>query len=79
LPLTDLYYAGAGEAKTANGSAAAGGNWTAFSTTDQTIADVNAKTNGFENYDQDYELKIDGDENAGTFNTVTITYTITGK
>lgn len=79
LPLTDLYYAGAGEAKTANGGAAAGGNWTAFSTTDQTIADVNAKTNGFENYDQDYELKIDGDENAGTFNTVTITYTITGK
>ncbi len=80
LPLTDLYYAPAGEAKTANGTAAAGGNWTAFSTTAQTIADVSAKTSGFVSYNQDYELKIDGDENAGTaFNTVTITYTITGK
>lgn len=79
LPLSDLYFAGAGEAKTANGSAVAGGNWNAFSTIDFTIADENSKTNGFVSYNQDYELKIDGDENAGAFNTVTITYTITGK
>ncbi|NIA23928.1 MAG: hypothetical protein GWP03_07250 [Proteobacteria bacterium] len=80
LALSDLYYAPAGEAKTANGTSAAGGNWTAFSTSDQTIVDASSKTNGFETYNQDYELKIDGDENAGgPFNTVTITYTITGK
>ena len=79
LPLANLYYAAAGEAKTANGTAAAGGNWTAFSTTAATIADASAKTSGFVSYNQDYELKITGNENAGLNNTITITYTITGK
>lgn len=77
LPVTQLFYAPDGEAKTADGSAV-GGNWTAFSTVSATVTSSATKTNGWENHDQDYQLQITGNEDViDPASTVTITYTIT--
>jgi len=77
LPITQLFYAPDGEAITADGNAAPGGNWVAFSLSDVTVASAVAMTNGWPSYDQDYMLQITGNEDAamGTA-TVIITYTI---
>lgn len=78
LPIGQLFYAPAGEGITADGTAAPAGNWTAFTTAAVQVATDNARTTGWDAYNQDYELQITGNEAAidpGV--TVTITYTIT--
>ncbi len=79
LPVSQLFYADAGEAQTADGSAAPGGNWVAFSAAAPTaVASDVSRTTGWDAYNQDYELQITGNEaslDPGVF--VTITYTIT--
>ena len=79
LPVTQLYFAPAGEAQTADGAAAPGGTWTAFSAAANVpVASNGARTVGWEAYDQDYELQITGNEAIlDPEVTVTITYTIT--
>ncbi len=79
LPVSQLYYADAGEAQTADGTAAPGGGWNAFSSTVAgTVATDAAKTTGWDDLDQDYELMITGDESViDPEASVTITYTIT--
>ncbi len=78
LPVTQLYYADAGEAISADG-AAVGGTWAAFSTASSgVVAGAFARTTGWDPYDQDYQLQITGNEaviDPGAV--VTITYTIT--
>lgn len=76
LPVSQLYYAPAGEVITTDGDVP-GGSWVGFSTTDATVATAAAKTNGWQALNQDYMLQITGNEDAamGTA-TVTITYTI---
>lgn len=78
LPVSQLYYAAAGEAQTADGTAAPGGSWAAFSSTvDGTIATDAAKTTGWDDYDQDFQLQITGDESViDPEVTIQITYTI---
>ncbi len=79
LPVSQLFYAATGEAQTADGTAAPGGNWIAFSATAATnVASDVTRTTGWDDYDQDYELQITGNEaviDPGA--TVTITYTLT--
>ncbi len=78
LPVTQLYYANDGEAKSVDGGAV-GGTWAAFSTAvSGAVANAAARTTGWDNYDQDYQLQITGNEAAmDPSTTVTITYTIT--
>ncbi len=77
LPVSQLYYADAPEAKTADGAAAPAATWTAFSTVSSTVADDTQRTTGWDDYDQDYELQITGLEDATVGDAVIITYTIT--
>lgn len=78
LPVTQLFYAPDGEGLTPDGDAAPGGNWTAFTTAEATVASSAVKTSGWENHDQDYQLQITGEEDMiDPASTVTITYTIT--
>ncbi|MCK4524202.1 hypothetical protein KAU15_04675, partial [candidate division WOR-3 bacterium] len=78
LPVTQLYYANAGEAISADGGAV-GGTWAAFSTAvSGAVANDVARTTGWDPYNQDYQLQITGNEaviDPGV--AVTITYTIT--
>lgn len=78
LPIGQLFYAPAGEGITVDGTAAPGGGWVAFSLATAEVATDNARTSGWDAYNQDYELQIT--ENVAAIDpgvTVTITYTIT--
>lgn len=78
LPIGQLFYAPETEAITADGTGAPAGNWTAFTTAAVEVATDNARTTGWDAYNQDYELQITGNEAAiDPGATVTITYTIT--
>ncbi len=79
LPVSQLYYADAGTAAPADGTATPPAPWTAFSATAATtVASNTARTYGWENHDQDYLLQITGNEAViDPGSTVTLTYTIT--
>lgn len=77
--VTQLFFAPAGTAQTADGTGAPAAPWTAFNN----AAAVNvlgsaARTNGWEAHHQDFELQLLGTEDAGT-GTITMTYTITAR
>jgi len=77
--VTQLYFAPAGTAQTADGTASPAAPWTAFSSTAPvTVLSGAARTNGWEAHHQDFELQLLGTEDAGT-GTVDMTYIITAN
>jgi hypothetical protein len=77
--VTQLYFAPAGTAQTADGAAAPAAPWTAFNNAAAVnVLGAAARTNGWEAHHQDFELQLLGTEDAGT-GTVDMTYTITAR
>lgn len=84
LPLSDWYVAAGAEPgdpappRTPEGTEPPDSGWKPLNAT-QTIIDKSAKTSGWDDYNVDFELKFDGDEQPDTISGVILTYTISTK
>ncbi|MEW6049344.1 MAG: hypothetical protein AB1609_23205 [Bacillota bacterium] len=84
LPFTDWYVAAGTNPGDATPARTAEGEtpdtmWKALSTSQTIIDKTNEKTAGWDDYNVDFQLKFNGDEEATTISGVTLTYTITAK